>query len=82
MTERVKLTEAQRQILAWMATQKDNTVCAQWIAEGCGHAYDTAWASRKLPALVKRGAVEQLSPTWYAITPAGRQALKDPTHEG
>lgn len=76
----VKLTEDQRAILSYMGgpTVKfgDPYVCASWIAESCGHYYDTPWASAKLPALVKRGLVVRGQRGWYAITPAGRAALQ------
>lgn len=75
--ERVKLTEKQRQILRHMAKEPgDGHLRAEWIAEGCGHFYDTIWASSALPALAKRGLVEKLGvPGWWVITTAGRAAL-------
>lgn len=73
----MKLNENQRAILRYMARHKgaDGIVCANWIAECCGHAYDTPWASSKLPRLAKLGLVKKLAPGWWEITPAGRAAL-------
>lgn len=70
-----KLTGEQRQILDYMARTKDPYVCANWIAECCGHFYETEWASKRLPGLFKRGLIEKGARGWYAITPAGRTVL-------
>ncbi len=72
-----KLNDEQRQILAYLARQKppENYHLAVWIAEGCGHYYDTAWASARLPGLLKRGLIERGGKGYYAITDAGRAAL-------
>ncbi|MFG1302669.1 hypothetical protein V5F34_00820 [Xanthobacter autotrophicus] len=71
------LTEAQEQILGYMAKWKgdDAWTCAMWIAEGCKHHYDTPWAGGKLPGLVKRGLVEKGARGWYRITDSGRHLL-------
>lgn len=71
----MKLTPEQRQMLDYMAKTKDPYVCANWIAECCGHFYENEWASSRLPGLVKRGFVEKGARGWYAITAAGREAL-------
>lgn len=72
-----RLTPDQRKILRRMAQEPgDGHLTAQWIAEGCGHFYDTPWASARLPSLVKRGFAENLSRGWYVITDAGRAALQ------
>ena len=76
----MKLTDDQRQILGEMANLRkypaDNPwACANWIAEGCRHHYDTPWASARLPGLAKRGLIERGDRGWWKITAAGRAAL-------
>lgn len=76
------LTMAQREILQALANEPgDGDMCAEWIAEQCGHFYDTPWASGRLPALVRRALVQRLSKGWYRITPAGRAALSQGERE-
>jgi DNA-binding PadR family transcriptional regulator len=72
-----ELTHGQREILSYLARQRDpeDYQTAVWIAEGCGHFYETAWASSKLPALLRRGLIQRGGKGYYAITPAGRAAL-------
>jgi hypothetical protein len=49
-----------------------------WVAELCGHAYDTPWAAGRLSALAKRGMVTRLGGGWWKIADAGRIALSPP----
>lgn len=56
--------------------KEEGWATAQWLAEGCGHAYDTPWASSRLPGLIKRGLVERGARGYYRITDAGRAALE------
>jgi hypothetical protein len=71
------LTDEQMQILAYMARTKTGEYeTAVWIAEGCGHFYDTVWAAARLPGLIRRGLIERLSRGTYLITEAGRAALR------
>lgn len=73
-----KLTDAQQAILREMSSHRryeDGWATAQWIAESCGHYYDTPWVSSKLPNLIKRGFVERGIRGYYRITHAGRSAL-------
>lgn len=77
MTEK-PLNGDQLAILSLMAKEPgDGDLCAQWIAEGCGHAYDTPWASSRLPTLAKRGLITKLSPGWYRISDAGRALISN-----
>ncbi len=46
-----------------------------WIAEGCGHWYNTPWASSRLAILKKRGLVENRVRGSWSITDAGKAAL-------
>jgi DNA-binding PadR family transcriptional regulator len=76
----VKLTEAQQAILTDLAHPvrygEDGYATAQWIAESCGHFYDTPWVSSKLPGLFNRGFIEKGGRGYYRITPAGHAALE------
>ena len=72
----MQLRPEQDQIIRYMATQPEG-VRVMWIAEGCGHFYDTQWAASRLPALVKRGLVaKQGLPGWYVLTDVGRAAAR------
>ena len=71
-----KLTDDQRTILAYLNRSPDDAQYTVWIAEGCGHAYDTPWASGRLPGLAKRGLIEKTIPGCWRITEAGREALR------
>lgn len=64
------LTDKQKAILRYLNTQPDGAT-ANWIAEGCGHFYQTSWASSAMPTLVKRGLVNSPSRGWYVLTKAG-----------
>ena len=71
------LTEDHKKILAFLA-RHDATVgaqYAQWIAEACGHAYDTPWATHRMNTLAHYGLVEHLESKAWRITDAGRAAL-------
>ena len=70
-----KLNDDQRAILTYMNRWPGEPQYTQWIAEGCGHSYDTPWASGRLPGLAKRGLVEKTIPGCWRITDAGREAL-------
>lgn len=49
-----------------------------WIAESCGHAYDTGWASSRLPTLLRNGLIERGGLVGhYRITDAGIAALPE-----
>lgn len=61
MTERVKLTEAQRELLEVMAL-RGSAHCIQM---------EPIWS------IVQRGLAKRAAGDRYRITPAGRQALKD-----
>lgn len=74
----MKLPPDQATILRRAADEPgDGWLTAVWIAESCGHAYDTPWAASKLPGLAKRGLMERGGRGWWRITEAGRQALKE-----
>ena len=69
-------------ILAEMANRRHypdtdgNLATAKWVAESCGHFYDTPWCSKRLPGLIKRGYVERTGLRgYYRITELGRSAL-------
>lgn len=71
-----KLTDKQRQILAYLKRQPEGARTV-WIAEMCGHAYETPWASTAMPRLLDLGLVaRQGLPGWYVITEAGRAAIE------
>lgn len=77
----MKLTEAQITILREMSNTRryeDGWAMAQWIAESCGHAYDTPWVSGKLPGLIRRGFVERGIRGNYRLTDLGRSAIPKP----
>jgi predicted transcriptional regulator len=79
MTRTTHLTEDQIKILTEMTdfrSYKNGWAMAQWIAENCGHAYDTPWASSKLQGLIRRGFVERGGRGFYRITAAGRAAIE------
>jgi len=66
------MTYGQRQILTYLA--KHATAGAQdtaWIAEACGHWYDTPWASTRLKTLKKHGLVDNRAKGSWIITDAG-----------
>jgi hypothetical protein len=82
MNRRERLTDDQRAILRVMARERgDGHMIAVWIAESCGHYYDTPWANSRLPSLIKRGLISRLGDGWYAITDAGRSLLQNPGDE-
>jgi hypothetical protein len=68
------LNADQIKILTYLRTQPEGA-CAQWIAEGCGHFYETGWASGRMPTLVRRELVNKLSPGWYQLSKAGHAAI-------
>jgi DNA-binding MarR family transcriptional regulator len=49
---------------------------AQWVAERCGHAYDTPWASSRLRQLLRRGLVERGDGPYWRVTDAGRDEVE------
>ncbi|MFG1417228.1 hypothetical protein V5F38_05365 [Xanthobacter sp. V0B-10] len=69
-----KLTDEHMLILRFL--DDGQSAYAQWIAEGCGHAYDTPWAAGRLRTLSNRGLVERIGRCWR-ITDAGRAALAE-----
>jgi predicted transcriptional regulator len=80
-----KLTSDQTAILRDMINDRryeDGWATANWIAENCGHAYETSWASSKIPGLIKRGLIERGIRGYYRITTAGRSALAFAQREG
>jgi len=72
----MKLTEDQITILRYMSYHHGDDAwnLAKWVAEGCGHAYDTPWASSRLRQLVHKGLVEKGVGYWR-ITDKGRGTL-------
>lgn len=76
----MKLTEAQCQVLHYLASRKegDGPPTGPEISIDLAHA--PYWAAGKLASLEKRSLVERLGQSFtggncYRITPAGRQAL-------
>lgn len=77
-TTQQKLTIEQEGILRDMTNKRryaDGWATANWVAESCGHYYETKWASSRLQGLIKRGYVERGARGYYRITDAGRTAL-------
>ena len=73
----VKLTADQLAILQSRSfSQGDGYSTANWIAEECGHFYETSWASARIPGLIKRGLIERGSKGWYRLADAGRAAIE------
>jgi len=68
-----KLTDDHKRILRYVSKEP---ALAQWVAEGCDHAYETPWASSRLRSLAKRRLVERIGIYWH-LTPAGRTALEE-----
>lgn len=76
------LTAAQLQVLRDFTNSKryeEGLATAQWVAESCGHAYDTPWATSNIAKLTKRGLVERVSRGVYRITSAGVAAIAKAT---
>lgn len=71
----MKLTEAQADILSVMSRHRRAWLSATWIAECCSFYGQTSWASKKLPALRRRGLIES-SEAGFRITPEGRKTLR------
>lgn len=77
----MKLTEAQRQVLNYLARRKefDGPPTGPEISGDLGHV--PYWSAGKIASLEKRNLVERLGVSFtggncYRITPAGRAALE------
>lgn len=93
MANPTPITEDHMTILRYL--QDGQTAYAQWIAEGCGHAYETPWAAGRLRTLFNCGLVKRVGRCW-CITDAGqgelarhegeaprpRESIKEVSHEG
>lgn len=82
MAETMKLTEAQRSVLWYLARRRegDGPPTAPELSVSLGRA--PYWASGKISSLEKRGLVERLGTSstggnCYRITDAGRRALSE-----
>ena len=73
------MTPEQIIILRYLATVPGDDAwnLSVWVAEGCGHAFDTPWAGSRLPQLLRRGYVEKGGGGYWRITDAGRAALAE-----
>lgn len=77
---KTQLTVNQILVLAYLKTQPEGARTV-WIAEACGHFFDTPWAARIMRRLVGVGLVERMGPPgWYALTEDGENVAK--TKEG
>jgi hypothetical protein len=80
MGKEVKLTDRRVQVLISLRDRvppgTSGWSTSNWVAESCGHFYDSQWAGSQMPALVKAGYVEKGERGWYRITPAGIAALE------